>query len=125
MFFAYSKSLIFLRYGFVDFESEDNCKATKEAMEDCEIDGSKVKVAYAKQKGEPGHPVASKGSAGRPGGQPGGQPAGQPADGGKGGKGGKGKKGKKGGNRLLAYCRLIVVFLNSEHIDKDDSLISE
>ena len=97
MFFAYSKSLLSLRFGFVEFESEDNCKATKEAMEDCEIDGSKVKVAYARHKErEPGHPVASEGSAGRPGGQPAEQPAG-------GGKGGKGKKGKKGGNRLLAY----------------------
>ncbi|XP_034411042.1 nucleolin-like isoform X2 [Cyclopterus lumpus] len=40
-------------FGFVEFESEDNCKAAKEAMEDCEIDGSKVTVAYAKaQSGE-------------------------------------------------------------------------
>ncbi|XP_062285246.1 nucleolin-like isoform X1 [Scomber scombrus] len=85
-------------FGFVDFESEENCKATKEAMEDCEIDGSKVKVAYAKQKGGPAHPVASGGSAGRPGGQPaGGQPAGQRAGGGKGGKGKKGGKGRGAG----------------------------
>ncbi|XP_053293250.1 nucleolin isoform X2 [Pleuronectes platessa] len=40
------------RFGFVEFESEENCKAVKEAMLDCEIDGSKVTVAYAKPKGE-------------------------------------------------------------------------
>ncbi|XP_031710487.1 nucleolin-like [Anarrhichthys ocellatus] len=68
-------------FGFVEFESDENCKAVKEAMEDCEIDGSKVTVAYAKAKG-----VAAPLT-------PGGQPAGQEA-----GKGGKGKKkGKKHG----------------------------
>ncbi|XP_062259547.1 nucleolin-like isoform X2 [Platichthys flesus] len=40
------------RFGFVEFESEENCKAVKEAMQDCEIDGSKVTLAYAKPKGE-------------------------------------------------------------------------
>ncbi|KAL7387567.1 hypothetical protein ABVT39_025507 [Epinephelus coioides] len=39
------------RYGFVDFDSEEACKAVKEAMEDCEIDGSKVTVTYAKMPG--------------------------------------------------------------------------
>ncbi|KAK9538960.1 hypothetical protein VZT92_004098 [Zoarces viviparus] len=68
-------------FGFVEFESDENCKAVKEAMEDCEIDGSKVTVAYAKVKGAAA-PLT-----------PGGQPAGQEA-----GKGGKGKrKGKKHG----------------------------
>ncbi|XP_069366844.1 nucleolin-like isoform X4 [Paralichthys olivaceus] len=42
------------RFGFVEFESEEKCKAFKEAMQDCEIDGSKVTVAYAKLKGEKG-----------------------------------------------------------------------
>ncbi|XP_051238407.1 nucleolin isoform X3 [Dicentrarchus labrax] len=46
------------RFGFVDFESDENCKAVKEAMEDCEIDGSKVTVAYAKAKAEQGAPAA-------------------------------------------------------------------
>ena len=36
----------------MEFESEENCKAVKEAMEGCEIDGSKVTVAYAKPKPE-------------------------------------------------------------------------
>ncbi|KAM6919991.1 nucleolin-like [Lycodopsis pacificus] len=64
-------------FGFVEFESDENCKAVKEAMEDCEIDGSKVTVAYAKAKGAAAPPT------------PGAQPA---------GKGGKGKrKGKKHG----------------------------
>lgn len=67
---------IFLRFGFVDFEREDNCKAAKEAMEDCEIDGSEVTVAYAKPKGEKGPPGAKGGLAGRPAGKPAGQGAG-------------------------------------------------
>ncbi|XP_072220099.1 nucleolin-like [Leuresthes tenuis] len=51
------------RFGFVEFESEEHCTATKEAMEDCEIDGRKVTVAYAKPKGEKG---GKRGVAGRP-----------------------------------------------------------
>jgi len=47
----------------VEFESEEHCTATKEAMEDCEIDGRKVTVAYAKPKGERG---GKRGVAGRP-----------------------------------------------------------
>ncbi|XP_028284370.1 nucleolin-like [Parambassis ranga] len=42
------------RFGFVEFENEETSKAVKEDMEDCEIDGSKVMVAYAKAKGEKG-----------------------------------------------------------------------
>uniref|UniRef100_A0A665U7I9 RRM domain-containing protein n=1 Tax=Echeneis naucrates TaxID=173247 RepID=A0A665U7I9_ECHNA len=37
-------------FGFVEFENEEICKAVKESMQDVEIDGSKVTVAYAKQK---------------------------------------------------------------------------
>ncbi|XP_042354463.1 nucleolin-like isoform X3 [Plectropomus leopardus] len=46
------------RYGFVDFEHEDTCKSAMEAMEDCEIDGSKVTVTYSKIKTgiRPGRP---------------------------------------------------------------------
>ncbi|XP_044076321.1 nucleolin-like isoform X2 [Siniperca chuatsi] len=76
------------RFGFVEFEREENCKAVKEAMEDCEIDGSKVTVAYAKPKGEKGPPGARGGLAGRPGGQPAGQAAGR---GGRGSRGGRGR----------------------------------
>ncbi|XP_073346676.1 nucleolin-like [Pagrus major] len=77
------------KYGFVDFESEENCKAVKKAMEDCEIDGSKVTVAYANPKGAKGRQGAKGGLAGRP-------PAGQraAARGGRKDKGGKGSKGK-------------------------------
>ncbi|XP_054452258.1 nucleolin-like [Anoplopoma fimbria] len=57
------------RFGFVDFESEDKCKAVKVAMEDCEIDGSKVTVAYAKANSVEA-PLT-------PGGQPAGQGAGK------------------------------------------------
>lgn len=35
------------RYGFVRFDDEELCKSAKEAMEDCEIDGSKVTVTFA------------------------------------------------------------------------------
>ena len=48
----------------MEFESEENCKAAKEAMQGCEIDGSKVTVAYAKPKGEQ---TAKGGKAGAPG----------------------------------------------------------
>ncbi|XP_056148795.1 nucleolin-like [Lampris incognitus] len=39
-------------FGFVDFGSEADCKAAKEARDICEIDGSKVTIAYAKPKEE-------------------------------------------------------------------------
>lgn len=89
---------IFLRYGFVDFESEESCKAVKDAMEDCEIDGSKVTVAYANPRGVKG---VSEGLAGRPTGQKAAARGGHKDKGGKAGRG-KGGKGKfsRGGNRL-------------------------
>lgn len=36
----------------MEFDSEENCKAAKDSMEDCEIDGSGVTVIYAAPKGE-------------------------------------------------------------------------
>ncbi|XP_034743046.1 nucleolin-like isoform X2 [Etheostoma cragini] len=74
------------RFGFVEFESEDHCKAVKEAMEDCEIDGSKVTVAFAKDKGAKG-----QGHPAKPPLAPSGQPAGQRA--------GKGRRKAKGKGR--------------------------
>ncbi|GAA6222589.1 nucleolin-like isoform X1 [Lates japonicus] len=87
------------RFGFVEFESEENCKAVKEAMEDCEIDGSKVTVAFAKLKSKKGRQGVRGGLAGRPGGQPAGQGAGRRGQRGRGGniKGGRVSKGGKGG----------------------------
>ncbi|KAK5930705.1 hypothetical protein CgunFtcFv8_026921 [Champsocephalus gunnari] len=41
-------------FGFVDFNNEDDCKAAKEAMDDGEIDGTKVSLDYARPKGEGG-----------------------------------------------------------------------
>lgn len=38
------------KFGFVDFESPDSCRLAKESMEDCEIDGCKVTVAFARPK---------------------------------------------------------------------------
>uniref|UniRef100_A0A3B5KLZ7 RRM domain-containing protein n=1 Tax=Takifugu rubripes TaxID=31033 RepID=A0A3B5KLZ7_TAKRU len=40
------------RFGFVDFESDEVCKEAKKAMEDCQIDGCNVSVAYARAKVE-------------------------------------------------------------------------
>ena len=41
-------------FGFVDFNSKEDAKAAKEAMEDGEIDGNKVTLDWAKPKGEGG-----------------------------------------------------------------------
>lgn len=84
--------LIFLRFGFVEFESEEICKAVKEAMEDCEIDGSKVTVAYAKAKSERGRQGARGDLVGCPAGQPAGRGAGQ------GGHRGRSGRQSRGGN---------------------------
>ncbi|KAL3054597.1 hypothetical protein OYC64_017517 [Pagothenia borchgrevinki] len=77
------------KFGFVEFESEDNCKAGKETMEDCEIDGSKVTVTYAKVQAAKGLKLPTK-----PPQAPGEKSAGQAGK----RKRGKGKKkGKKSG----------------------------
>ena len=41
-------------FGFVDFNSEEDAKAAKEAMEDGDIDRNKVTLDWAKPKGEGG-----------------------------------------------------------------------
>ncbi len=48
----------------MEFGSDATCNAVKEAMEDCEIDGSKVTVSYAKSKSHKGPPGARGGGAG-------------------------------------------------------------
>lgn len=62
-----------LRFGYVDFDTEENCKAGKDAIEDCEIDGNKVCVAFARRKGVKPPPGTKKSplapSAGKPAGQ--------------------------------------------------------
>lgn len=81
-------------FGFVDFSNEDDCKAAKEAMEDGEIDGSKVTLDYAKPKGEGGF------RGGRGGGGFGGRGGGRGGRGGFGGFGGRGGGGRgRGGPR--------------------------
>lgn len=85
-----------LRFGFVDFDSEEDCKAAKEAMEDGEIDGNKVTLDYAKPKGEGGF------RGGRGGGGFGGRGGGRGRGGfgGRGGgRGGRGGFGGRGGGR--------------------------
>ncbi|XP_030607717.1 nucleolin-like isoform X2 [Archocentrus centrarchus] len=64
------------RFGFVNFGSEESCKAAKEAMEDCEIDGRKVTIAYAHPKGKRSR-QAQDGLEGDPAGQSVGQGAGK------------------------------------------------
>ncbi|KAG7227155.1 hypothetical protein INR49_013953 [Caranx melampygus] len=79
-------------FGFVEFADEDICKTAKEAMEDCEIDGCKLTVGYAKPQIKKTGQGARGGVKGRPGGQPAGQGAGR---GGRGGRGGKANRGGK------------------------------
>ncbi|XP_030016652.1 nucleolin-like isoform X2 [Sphaeramia orbicularis] len=38
------------KFGFVDFKTEEACKSAKDAFEDCEIEGSKVTVLYARPR---------------------------------------------------------------------------
>ncbi|XP_059400119.1 nucleolin-like [Carassius carassius] len=73
-------------FGFVDFDSEGDCKAAKEAMDDGEIDGNRVTLDYAKPKGEGGRGGFGGGFGGRGGGR-----------GGFGGRGGGGFGGGRGG----------------------------
>ncbi|ELW65577.1 Nucleolin [Tupaia chinensis] len=54
-------------FGFVDFNSEEDAKAAKEAMEDGEIDESKVTLDWAKPKGEGGFRGRDGGRGGRSG----------------------------------------------------------
>ncbi|XP_041658598.1 nucleolin-like isoform X2 [Cheilinus undulatus] len=75
------------RFGFVEFESEACSKAVKEAMEDCEIDGSQVTLAYAKPKGDKAALGGRQSLLGHPGCQPAGQGAARGAKARKGGKG--------------------------------------
>lgn len=66
-------------FGFVEFENPEDCKAAKDAMEDCEIDGCKVTVNFASPSG-----ALRRGVRGKPGGR------------GRGGRGGR-QRGHAGG----------------------------
>ncbi|XP_005395451.1 PREDICTED: nucleolin isoform X2 [Chinchilla lanigera] len=72
-------------FGFVDFNTEEDAKAAKEAMEDGEIDGNKVTLDWAKPKGEGGF-----------GGRGGGRGGFGGRGGGRGGRGGFGGRGRGG-----------------------------
>lgn len=90
----------------MDFDNEDDCKAAKEAMDDGEIDGSKVTLDYAKPKGEGGFRGGRGGGGGGGfggfggfGGRGGGR-GGRGGFGGRGGgRGGGGRGGPRGGGR--------------------------
>lgn len=92
-------------FGFVDFDNEDDCKAAKEAMDDGEIDGSKITLDYAKPKGEGGFRGGRGGGGGGFGGfggfgGRGGGRGGRGGFGGRGGgRGGGGRGGPRGGGR--------------------------
>uniref|UniRef100_A0A8C7ZYR2 Nucleolin n=1 Tax=Oryzias sinensis TaxID=183150 RepID=A0A8C7ZYR2_9TELE len=86
-------------FGFVDFDNENDCKAAKEAMEDGEIDGSKVTLDYAKPKGEGGF-RGGRGGGGGFGGRGGGFGGRGGFRGGRGGgRGGGGRGFSRGGGR--------------------------
>lgn len=61
----------------MEFDSEETCTAVKDAMEDCEIDGNKVTLDYAKPRGEKGPQGARGGLAVRPSGRSAGPGAGR------------------------------------------------
>ncbi|XP_052445492.1 nucleolin isoform X2 [Carassius gibelio] len=89
-------------FGFVDFDSEEDCKAAKEAMDDGEIDGNKVTLDFAKPKGEGGRGGGRGGFGGRGGGRGGfGGRGGGRGGGFRGGRGGRGGgfRGGRGGGR--------------------------
>ncbi|GCB78927.1 hypothetical protein scyTo_0020730, partial [Scyliorhinus torazame] len=83
-------------FGFVDFPSEEDAKLAKEAMEDGEIDGSKITLDFARPKGE-----NQRGGRGGFGGSFGGGFGGGFGRGrrGRGGFGGRGRGGRGGGGR--------------------------
>ncbi|KAM6921304.1 nucleolin [Xenentodon cancila] len=83
-------------FGFVDFDNEGDCKAAKEAMEDGEIDGSKITLDYAKPKGDGGF---RGGRGGGFGGRGGGGFGGRGGFRGGRGSGGRGRGGGRGGHR--------------------------
>ncbi|NXI43591.1 NUCL protein, partial [Galbula dea] len=85
-------------FGFVDFSSAEDAKAAKEAMEDGEIDGSKVILDFAKPKGEFQRGGGFGGRGGRGGGRGGrGGFGGRGGGKGFGGRGGGGFRGGRGG----------------------------
>lgn len=85
----------------MDFDNEEDCKAAKEAMDDGEIDGSRVTLDYAKPKGEGGFRGGRGGGFGGGGfGGRGGGRGGRGGFGGRGGgRGGGGRGGPRGGGR--------------------------
>jgi len=85
-------------FGFVDFDSETDCQAAKEAMEEGEIDGRRVTLDYAKPKGEGGF-RGGRGGGGFGGGGFRGGRGGGGFGGGRGGRGGGFGGGRGGGFR--------------------------
>lgn len=105
MIFYFLFCVLALRFGFVDFDTEENCKVGKDAIEDCEIDGNKVCVAYARRKGAKPPAGANK----SPQTPPAKKPAGQKKKGGV--KGIKGNfDGLRGLNELVSSALTVGMF---------------
>lgn len=94
------------RFGFVDFNSEEDVKVVKEVMEDGEIDGNKVILDWVKFKGEGGF-------GGRGGGRGGfgGRGGGRGGRGGFGGRGRGGFGGKDNEGEILVFALDIVWYM--------------
>ena len=86
-----------ISFGFVDFDTEDDAKAAKEAMAEGEVDGTRVTLDYARPKGESGGFRGGRG--GRGGGGFGGGRGGGFGGRGGGGFGGRGGGRGRGGDR--------------------------
>lgn len=67
-------------FGFVDFAQKEACQAAKESMEDCELDGNKVTVAYAMPQICPPKPKPQKQPTEQPEDKPESQPEAQLGD---------------------------------------------
>uniref|UniRef100_H3CQX5 RRM domain-containing protein n=1 Tax=Tetraodon nigroviridis TaxID=99883 RepID=H3CQX5_TETNG len=58
-----NKTKVSSRFGFVEFESDEVCQKAKKTMEDCQIDGNKVIVAFARTKVQRKPSAAARDSA--------------------------------------------------------------
>uniref|UniRef100_A0A8C5AQU9 Nucleolin n=1 Tax=Gadus morhua TaxID=8049 RepID=A0A8C5AQU9_GADMO len=89
-------------FGFVDFDTEDDAKAAKEAMAEGEVDGTRVTLDYARPKGESGGFRGGRGGRGG-GGFGGGRGGGFGGRGGGRGRGGGGSFGGKPQGKKIKF----------------------
>ena len=84
-------------FGFVTFSGDDSARQAMEGLNDTELDGRKIKVNWAEDKGRTGGGGGGGGGGGRSGGYGGGGRGGR--SGGYGGGGGRGGSGGGGRER--------------------------